>query len=88
MTDSIASITVTLKLFAVYQEAIGVPEQSRQLPTGTTIAALLDQVLAEYPELAQWRSLTQFGVNLHFVAGDTVLQDGDEVVFIPPVSGG
>ena len=88
MTSTTETIAITLKLFAAYQEVIGVPEQSRQLPAGSTIAAVLDQILQESPELEQWRSLTRFGVNLQFVAGDTVLQDGDEVVFIPPVSGG
>jgi len=39
-------------------------------------------------ELKQWRDLTRFGVNLQFVEPDTRLQDGDEVVLIPPVSGG
>ncbi|MEQ8961643.1 MAG: MoaD/ThiS family protein, partial [Coleofasciculus sp. C2-GNP5-27] len=35
-----------------------------------------------------WRDLTRFGINLQFVEPDTILQAGDEVVLIPPVSGG
>jgi molybdopterin synthase sulfur carrier subunit len=42
----------------------------------------------EHPELAPWRSLTRFGVNYQFVSPETLLNAGDEVVFIPPVSGG
>lgn len=85
---STESITITLKLFAAYQEAIGQPEQQVELASGTTVSTLLDQVIHAHPELEQWRSLTRFGVNLQFVEGDTVLAAGDEVVFIPPVSGG
>lgn len=82
------SIAVTVKLFAAYQEAYGQPELALELPEGTTIADVCDRLLAEHPELEQWRDLTRFGVNLQFVEPDTVLRSGDEVVLIPPVSGG
>jgi sulfur-carrier protein len=81
-------ITVTVKLFAAYQEAYGVAELFLELPWGTTVQALCDRLITEHPKLKPWRSLTRFGVNLQFVEADTVLQSGDEVVFIPPVSGG
>lgn len=82
------SITVTVKLFAAYQEAYKVPELVLELPSETPVAAVLENLTAQHPELNQWRSLTRFGVNLSFVAPDTLLKDGDEVVLIPPVSGG
>ena len=82
------TITVTVKLFAAYQEAYGVPEQVLEFPAGTSVSAVCDHLIREHPELAHWRDLTRFGVNLQFVEPDTLLQDGDEVVLIPPVSGG
>jgi len=81
-------ISVTVKLFAVYQEAYGVPELALEFPLGTSVAAVCDRLIDEHPELAQWRDITRFGVNLQFVESDTLLQNGDEVVLIPPVSGG
>lgn len=81
-------IVVTIKLFAAYQEAYGVSELVWDLPSGTTVAQVCDRLISEHPELKQWRNLTRFGVNLQFVEPDTILQDGDEVVLIPPVSGG
>ncbi|HEY9834860.1 MAG TPA: MoaD/ThiS family protein [Stenomitos sp.] len=83
-----SSVTVTLKLFAAYQEAYGVPELVLKFPPQTSVSAVLDTLITEHPELEQWRNLTRFGVNLQFVESDTILQDGDEVVLIPPVSGG
>ena len=80
--------TITLKLFAAYQDAIGEEQLTQTIAPNTTIAALLDQIIQNYPKLEPWRHLTRFGVNLAFVSADTVLQDGDEVVLIPPVSGG
>ncbi|WP_413166714.1 MoaD/ThiS family protein [Capilliphycus salinus ALCB114379] len=82
------SITVTVKLFAVYQEVYGVPELVLTLPSQTPVSHVLEHCIQEHPELEQWRSVTHFGVNLQFVPPDTPLSHGDEVVLIPPVSGG
>lgn len=81
-------LTITVKLFAAYQEAYGQPELTLQLPPRTPVQAVRDRLLSEHPELEQWRELTRFGINLEFAEPDTLLQDGDEVVLIPPVSGG
>ncbi|MEL6221272.1 MAG: MoaD/ThiS family protein [Cyanobacteria bacterium J06627_8] len=79
---------ITVKLFAAYQDAYGVPEIQMELAPGTTVSAVRDRLIAERPELEQWRSLTRLGINLQFVESETVLHEGDEVVLIPPVSGG
>ena len=83
-----STIKVTVKLFAAYQEAYKVPELVLEFPPKTPVAAVRDRFISEHPKLAQWRDLTRFGVNLQFVEPDTLLCDGDEVVLIPPVSGG
>ncbi len=82
------TITITLKLFAVYQETLGVPEKKLTLPAGTTAGEVCDRLLTDHPTLLRWRDLTRFGINLQFVPADTPLQSGDELVLIPPVSGG
>jgi len=81
-------ITVTVKLFAAYQEAYRASELTLELPENTTVQAVCDRLITEHPELEPWRSQTRYGVNLQFVDPDTVLGPGDEVVLIPPVSGG
>ena len=82
------AITVTVKLFAAYQEAYTVPELILEFPPKTPVVEVQERLISEHPELEQWRNLTRFGINLDFVEPDTILQDGDEVVLIPPVSGG
>ena len=82
------SITVTIKLFAAYQEAYGVPELELRFAPPTSVEDVLNSLLEAKPELEQWRNLTRFGINLQFVEPNTLIKDGDEVVFIPPVSGG
>jgi len=83
-----SEIAVTIKLFAAYQEAFGVPELQRKFPLGTSAIAVLEALIGDRPELEAWREVTRFGINLDFAAPETILQDGDEIVFIPPVSGG
>jgi molybdopterin synthase sulfur carrier subunit len=82
------TITVNVKLFAIYQEVYKKSELSLAFPEGTPVRSVLDFLLQDHPELERWREVTRFGVNLQFVEGDQKLQNGDEVVLIPPVSGG
>jgi sulfur-carrier protein len=81
-------ITVTVKLFAVYQEVLGLTEIPLEFPSNTPVKAVLTKLTIDWPQLARWRDVTRFGIGLEFVDPDTVMHDRDEVVLIPPVSGG
>jgi molybdopterin synthase sulfur carrier subunit len=83
-----STITVVVRLFAIYQEVSGLSEISLSLPAFTPVGEILERLLETHPQLAPWRPLTRFGVNLRLVNPETLLEDGDEVVLIPPVSGG
>ncbi|MBD2579772.1 MoaD/ThiS family protein [Oscillatoria sp. FACHB-1406] len=83
-----SAIAITVKLFAAYQEAYQASELMLQLPSQSPVSEVLERFITEHPELERWRSLTRFGINYQFVEADTFLQDGDEVVLIPPTSGG
>lgn len=83
-----SAITITVKLFAAYQEAYGLSELTLEFPYDTPVKTVCDRLISEHPELEKWRDVTRFGINLTFVEPDTLLKDGDEVVLIPPVSGG
>jgi molybdopterin synthase sulfur carrier subunit len=82
------SIQIQIKLFAIYQEVVGTPQMDWQTSIGTTAGQVLAEIIGRYPQLAAWQSVTRLGVNLQFVPAATVLIDGDELVLIPPVSGG
>ena len=58
------------------------------LPASAQVSDVLASLIEQKPQLAKWQEVTRFGVNLKFVEADTFLQEGDEVVLIPPVSGG
>lgn len=80
--------TVHLKLFAIYQEVVGQSDLPMQVAAGTTVDQLCDQLIGQYPSLAAWKQQTRFGINFTFVPPETSLRPHDEVVLIPPVSGG
>jgi molybdopterin synthase sulfur carrier subunit len=82
------TIKITIKLFAAYQEAYQTSELQLELPQPASVLHVFDRLLKEKPELEKWRDITRFGVNLQFVNADTLLENGDELVLIPPVSGG
>lgn len=80
--------TVTLKLYAAYREALGKSEIVMTVTGKTTVGNLLDGLVSAHPQLERWIPVTRFAVNETFVTAQHLLQSGDEVVFIPPVSGG
>ena len=82
------TVLVTLRLFAVFRETLGSGTLEQELPAGTTVGDVLDRLIAENPGLASARAAVSFSVNRSYASADTVLLAGDEVAFIPPVSGG
>lgn len=79
---------LTVRLFATLRERAGASELVRELPDGATVAQLWEHLKEEFPALASHRDSVGFAVNQEYVSGDHRLRDGDEVAFIPPVSGG
>ena len=79
---------VDVRYFAIVRETIGQASEQREVPAGTTAGQLFDALIAEFPRLERMRPLTMVMVNRHYVRDDHILQDGDEIALIPPVSGG
>jgi len=59
-----------------------------ELPDGATPADAAERLAARFPALDWLRRATKPAVNLEYTTWDHPLQEGDEVAFIPPVSGG
>ena len=78
---------VSVRFFALYRERAGVSHKEVDLPEGTTPAELLASLQSEYPSLPSAFPVL-IAVNSEYVSEEAILQDGDEVAFIPPVSGG
>lgn len=79
---------VAVKLFGSVREAVGHRELSVELPSGSTLAALRDRLAAEHPVFDAFGLRLAVSLNLEVARLDALLRDGDEVAFLPPVSGG
>jgi len=81
-------VRVTVKLFARLRDIAGTPELTRELAPGATIGAVWKGLAGEFPELAQYERSISSALNADYARMDAVVRDGDEVAFLPPVSGG
>jgi len=81
-------VHVRARLFAVQRELAGTREVPLELPDGGTIDDAWQLLVERFPVLAPGRSFLRFARNGDYADATTVLGDGDEVAFIPPVSGG
>lgn len=77
-----------VRLFALYRERAGASVVSVWLPAGAVVGELAAAVRADYPRLAPPEVRIVVAVNAEYADDDQVLQAGDEVCLIPPVSGG
>ncbi len=79
---------VRVRLFASLREAAGRGEVTLDLDPGASAEDAWRGLVAQHPALAQRRASLAAAVNRRYAAFTTALAEGDELVFIPPVSGG
>jgi molybdopterin synthase catalytic subunit len=79
---------VRVRLFASLREAAGQDRLDLDLPEGATAEDAWQRLVEQCPALSARRRSLSAAVNRSYVPFDAPLSAGDEVVFIPPVSGG
>jgi molybdopterin converting factor subunit 1 len=79
---------VTVRLFARLRDIAGAPELSREVEAGATIRSVWSDLVRDFPELAGYERSISSALNADYARMDQALKDGDEVAFLPPVSGG
>ena len=79
---------VTIRLFARLRELAGQSELPRELPDGATVGQAWGALAREFPQVAPYERSLSAAVNADYARFSTTLHDGDEVAFLPPVSGG
>jgi len=81
-------VRVTVRLFARLRDITGSAELGRDIAPGATIGSVWQQLVADFPELASYERSIGTAVNADYARMDQPVRDGDEVAFLPPVSGG
>jgi molybdopterin converting factor subunit 1 len=80
---------IRVLLFARLRELAGGGESLEvDVPEGTTLGALWKQIQETCPPLRACTSSPLMARNLEYVSPETTLTGGEEVAFLPPVSGG
>jgi molybdopterin converting factor subunit 1 len=79
---------VRLLFFAVLRDIAGTGETELELAEGTTAQDVWESLRARHPQLAGYAQPPMTAVNEEYASSQTVLREGDELAFIPPVAGG
>jgi molybdopterin converting factor subunit 1 len=81
-------VHVTVRLFARLRELAGGAETTLELLEGATAKDAWAALIERYPEMQAYSSSISCAVNEDYSRMSAPLRDGDEVAFLPPVSGG
>jgi len=79
---------VTVRLFARLRDITGSPELARDVAPGATIGSVWRDLTRDFPGLAPYERTISSAVNADYARMDHAVRDGDEIAFLPPVSGG
>jgi molybdopterin converting factor subunit 1 len=79
---------IKVKFFAILRERAGTAEVTKDIRDGSTVTDLWQGLQQDFPKLDVAGIRLLYAVNQNYVSPDFKLSDQDEVVFIPPVSGG
>jgi molybdopterin converting factor subunit 1 len=89
VSDDPSESTYRVLLFAQLKEETGrslveVKAKSKSL----TARSLVDRICRDYPRIEPFRRVVRVAANHEYVSGEAILNPGDEIALITPVSGG
>jgi molybdopterin converting factor subunit 1 len=79
---------VTVRLFARLRDLAGSGELLREIPAPATVRSVWTDLVAEIPALGVYERTMSVAVNADYARMSAPVGEGDEVAFLPPVSGG
>jgi molybdopterin converting factor subunit 1 len=79
---------VTIRLFARLRDLAGSGELVRDVASPATVQSVWASLVGEMPSLGEYERTMSVAVNADYARMNAAVHDGDEVAFLPPVSGG
>ncbi|HEY6537804.1 MAG TPA: molybdenum cofactor biosynthesis protein MoaE [Candidatus Dormibacteraeota bacterium] len=83
-----ASESVRVRLFASLRELAGTDQLELELQGDDSLDTCWRRLCERFDGLASWRDSVRPARNLEYVEWETPIEAGDELAFLPPVSGG
>ena len=80
--------TITVLLFTAARDAVGCTRLEVPARAGLTAGAVWSELVGRHPRLKPLSSSISVAVNHQLAPRDALLTAGDELAFLPPVSGG
>jgi molybdopterin converting factor subunit 1 len=88
MKDVSPVIRVRVLFFGQLREFVGFGEEINDLPENATISDIFESYERRHPKLCEFRRSVVASRNQEFAPWDSTIAPGDEIAFLPPVSGG
>ncbi len=79
---------VAVRLFARLRDLAGTGETVCDVPEGSSVEDVWTRLVVDMPDLLPYRASMSCAVNAEYARMNALVADGDEVAFLPPVSGG
>ncbi|HEY6251521.1 MAG TPA: molybdenum cofactor biosynthesis protein MoaE [Candidatus Angelobacter sp.] len=79
---------IRVLLFGQLKDIVGRPEESLEVQPGTKLSDLMARYAEHFPKFGPMAGSIACSLNREYASASSVLHDGDEVGFLPPVSGG
>src|SRR5215208_3082013 len=86
--ESKLEMRVKVLFFGILKDVTGLPAEELELPAGRPLRAVFDHYAARFPRIAEMARSIVVARNHEFSDLSAPLSEGDEVAFLPPVSGG
>jgi molybdopterin synthase catalytic subunit len=83
-----AIVRIRVLFFGVLRDVVGLREDSIEVPSGGRLESVFEHYASLAPRLREMAASVVLALNQEFSSPSAALQDGDEVAFLPPVSGG
>jgi molybdopterin converting factor small subunit len=79
---------VRIVFYSYFKDLTGCAQWTEDMPPGSTISDLIQQLHARFPKLTPMQRSTLIAVGVEYQTGQYLLNDNDEVSLFPPVQGG
>jgi molybdopterin synthase catalytic subunit len=83
-----SSVRIRVLFFGQLKDIVGSGQEDMELSEGARVEDLFESFGQRFPKLAEFRPLVAASVNQEYAGWHASLASGDEVAFLPPVSGG